>query len=379
MKKLLFCTQKVNKSQIRRENRNGVEHIILTSYTLPPNIVMNGGLYPTEEIDKSFESLNRTPVTIEHPEINGQYVSAADPETDMDFRFGAFNENATKMDDGRISLDKVINVQKALKVDKGKRLLDRINEVETSDSARPLHTSVGVFMDVEELENPLMEVNGVATNAEYGWIARNMMFDHDAILLDNIGAATPDQGTGIGINSESVKVMHFVVNDESRDVEALDLITNKDLSFEDIEQSIWSKLNQGLDECENYPQAIYDDYFIYRTKSGELFRSNYTIDQKGNLEIQDTRLPVERIVEYKPQNQPTEENAMRDTMLAELQDMGISVNADISDTALLAKYNKALIANAGEQDAQDDIPQTCLLYTSPSPRDGLLSRMPSSA
>ena len=28
---------------------------------------------------------------------------------------------------------------------------------------------------------------------------------------------------------------------------------------------------------------------------------------------------------------------------------------------------------------QEIIPQTCLLYTSPSPRDGLLSRMPSSA
>ena len=27
----------------------------------------------------------------------------------------------------------------------------------------------------------------------------------------------------------------------------------------------------------------------------------------------------------------------------------------------------------------DTIPNTCLLYTSPSPRDGLLSRMPSSA
>ena len=27
----------------------------------------------------------------------------------------------------------------------------------------------------------------------------------------------------------------------------------------------------------------------------------------------------------------------------------------------------------------DDIPKSCLLYTSPSPRDGLLSRMPSSA
>ena len=30
-------------------------------------------------------------------------------------------------------------------------------------------------------------------------------------------------------------------------------------------------------------------------------------------------------------------------------------------------------------DINFDIPETCLLYTSPSPRDGLLSRMPSSA
>ena len=43
------------------------------------------------------------------------------------------------------------------------------------------------------------------------------------------------------------------------------------------------------------------------------------------------------------------------------------------------EYKKALkafelAANAGNLDAL-----TCLLYTSPSPRDGLLSRMPSSA
>ena len=34
---------------------------------------------------------------------------------------------------------------------------------------------------------------------------------------------------------------------------------------------------------------------------------------------------------------------------------------------------------AGKKLNPSDNPQTCLLYTSPSPRDGLLSRMPSSA
>ena len=38
-----------------------------------------------------------------------------------------------------------------------------------------------------------------------------------------------------------------------------------------------------------------------------------------------------------------------------------------------------LIGDAGETSPNNNIPNTCLLYTSPSPRDGLLSRMPSSA
>ena len=32
-----------------------------------------------------------------------------------------------------------------------------------------------------------------------------------------------------------------------------------------------------------------------------------------------------------------------------------------------------------EEEAEEGVPETCLLYTSPSPRDATLSRMPSSA
>ena len=37
------------------------------------------------------------------------------------------------------------------------------------------------------------------------------------------------------------------------------------------------------------------------------------------------------------------------------------------------------IASAGNLSISQSVVSTCLLYTSPSPRDGLLSRMPSSA
>ncbi|RKZ79601.1 MAG: hypothetical protein DRQ35_03930, partial [Gammaproteobacteria bacterium] len=167
---------------------------------------MNSILYTEEAVNKSFLSLNRTPVTIGHPMVDGQYVSANDPEIDYDgYRIGAFNESAKQMDDGRISLDKVINVQKAMKSESGRRLLDRIKELETSKAARPLHTSVGVYIDAEELDKPRVNSDGT----EYSAIAHNLLFDHDSILLDEIGACVPEQGTGIGINSEQIKVEHF--------------------------------------------------------------------------------------------------------------------------------------------------------------------------
>ena len=212
-KTLLLCTHKVNRSNIRRESRDGVEHIIIRSFTLPPDIVMNDVAYLTEDRDKAVELFNRTPVTIEHPEINGQYVTASDPQTDMDFRFGAWNENAHITDDNRIALDKVINVQKALLVPQGKRLLDRLDEIEANSNARPLHTSIGVYVSIKDVE-PTINSRG----QKFSQIATDLWPDHDAILLDNVGASTPDQGTGIfpNLQRDNVRVMHY--NCTSKDI-----------------------------------------------------------------------------------------------------------------------------------------------------------------
>ena len=42
------------------------------------------------------------------------------------------------------------------------------------------------------------------------------------------------------------------------------------------------------------------------------------------------------------------------------------------------EFNLSRVVNRGGYDDDDEL-RICLLYTSPSPRDGLLSRMPSSA
>ena len=51
--------------------------------------------------------------------------------------------------------------------------------------------------------------------------------------------------------------------------------------------------------------------------------------------------------------------------------------AEVADNAIIDRSGR--LASRKGNTVSTTISQTCLLYTSPSPRDGLLSRMPSSA
>lgn len=177
----------VNAKAIRREQYNGREHIVVPSYTLPDNVIMNGGMYPKDEIDASYAGLEDTPAPLGHPVVEGQYVSARSPAAINAFHVGAFNRNV-KRDGRRVSIEKWLDVEYAKNSEGGRAVLDAIN------TGKPIHTSTGIFLERE-----------MTPSAEgHEWIARNMVFDHDAILLNEAGAATPDQGVGMMVNRQLV-------------------------------------------------------------------------------------------------------------------------------------------------------------------------------
>lgn len=181
----------VNTKTIRQEKRNGRDVIVVPSATLPDDIVMNGIFYPAAEIAKSFMSLERTPAPLGHPTLNGQFISASDPEAINTFYAGAWNENV-RQESGRVLLDKIIDIEVANRTDNGKKLIAAIN------AGGSIHTSTGLLCEVEE----------VANKAEYKRSAKNMYFDHDAILLNEEGAATPDQGVGMLVNGQTIEVVN---------------------------------------------------------------------------------------------------------------------------------------------------------------------------
>lgn len=200
---------RVVNSSIRRERRDGRDLIIVPSATMPDGVVMNKIRYPGDEIAKSFYSLNRSPAPLGHPTINGSFISAKDPEGLTRGWIGAWNENVRR-ENGRVLLDKVIDVAIASQSPGGKSVLEAIEKGE------PIHTSTGLYCFRDSVEN-------ATDGADFE--AREITFDHDAILLGEVGAATPEQGVGmmvnkaVGLNGQQIEIINSALEDAERELD----------------------------------------------------------------------------------------------------------------------------------------------------------------
>ncbi|EOV9592556.1 hypothetical protein [Cronobacter sakazakii] len=190
-------TTKVNSQSIRRETYNGREHLVLPSYTLPANVVMNGGLYPASEIDAHYQGLEGTLAPLGHPTVNGQFVSAFSPEGINVGHIGAWNRNVKKSGN-RVYAEKWVDVQVANQSEGGRELLERVAAIERGEDVPPIHTSVAVFLDQLEASEQ-QKAQGIE------WVAKINAMDHDAILLHEVGAAQPEQGVGLMVNADQAR------------------------------------------------------------------------------------------------------------------------------------------------------------------------------
>lgn len=226
-------TTRVNARAIRREKLEGEDYIVVPSSTLPDDVVMNGVLYLADEIAKSFMTLENTFAPFGHPDKAGTFLNANDPIAIDRFHIGAHNRNVRR-EGGRVHLDKYIHVATAENSERGKRVLAAIEKGE------PIHTSTGLYAIMEN-------ANG---EVPYSRIARDIIFDHDAILLDEEGAATPEQGVGMLVNSKGEKEQVPVINSTFSD----DADREIDWALTSLAQAVQRKKDVGM--LEKWKTAI---------------------------------------------------------------------------------------------------------------------------
>lgn len=343
-------TAKVRNADIRRVMHNNREHIIVPSYTLPDDCVMNGGRYPAEEIEKAYKTLEGTLAPVGHPTLNGAFVPANTAEAINAHHVGAWNKTVER-NNGRVYIEKWIDVQTAEQSEAGKTLLAAIDE------GKPIHTSTGLICQREMVSN----------QASHTWVARNMHFDHDAILFDEPGAATPEEGVGLMVNKAE-----FVVN-----AIAPELVTNAVLShsFRQKEESLGAAIRERFGSADRY--AYVSDFdnstVIYSTNDG-MFSLDYEWDGENPILGQNPE-PVKTKLEYVARNaqvvtqfalvknavqcepvltdKPDLENPkMDETKIAELVTNAVKPFADqlAAATTTIAQLQTQLTANADQTD-----------------------------
>ncbi|ORM55973.1 DUF2213 domain-containing protein [Pantoea conspicua] len=340
----------INAANISTETIDGDEHIVIRGVVpVVDDVVMNGGLYPATEINKSYMSIEGNPMPLQHPKIGNEYVSASNPRAVNKFHVGAWAENVRK-DGDRVVMDMKINKRYASATENGKRVLTRIEEMQVNSAAEPIHVSTGLLLSREQNK-------GKSKGKSYSWVARNMRFDHVAILLDEPGAATPDDGVGIFVNADN--------STEEVETETVDLtsasnctqegLINKtkffftnasNFSFDDIQRAICTKLRDGKgSDYYAWPETVWPEKFIYR-EGEKMFQQKYLIGDDGAAEfVGEPQEVVRKPTEYEIKTNG-ESNPMKEMIINALQAAGKPTEGK-TEAELLDAYNQMTAEKAG--------------------------------
>lgn len=328
-------------SNITTETIDGKPHIVVRGITpVVDDIVMNRKLYPAAEIEKAYNTLERNPMPLGHPKVDGKHVSARDVRAVNEYHVGAWLQNVSH-NDGKVTGDMYVNRQYAESSDKGKRLINRLDEMLAGTNSDPIHISTGLLYSG-------IAANGESKGKKYNEIATNMMFDHVAVLLDEPGAGTPEEGVGIFVNAEGDEQQIEVARladgiDCTRDGllnKTKFFFTNaSNFSFDDISRAISDKLREGDDEDKwLWPETVWPDSFIYRNDTKYL-KQKYLIDDDGKAvfvgePVEVVRKPTEYEIKTNGENDP-----MKELIINALQAAGKPTDGK-SDAELMDAYNQ---------------------------------------
>ncbi|MDU7096870.1 MAG: DUF2213 domain-containing protein [Enterobacter sp.] len=340
----------INASNISTTIINGQEHYVIRgAVPIVDDIVMNGGLYPAEEINNSYQTMEGKLMPLPHPMVDGKYVSANDPRAINVYHVGAWAQNVSKSGD-QVVMDVYINKAVAETKPDGKRLINRLDEMIGGTNTDPIHLSTGLLTNKEKK-------SGESKDKKYTWIARNMQFDHIAILLDEPGAGTPEEGVGMFVNADGqegeVETANLIDAANFLKVGLLNkakfyLTHNSDASFDEIYQMLREAIRapSGSDVY-RYVMAVWPDKFIYEEGS-KLFQQKYLIDDSTVTLVGEPLEVVRKPTEYEVKTNG-EQNPMKQKMIAALNAAGVTTEG-LTDDQVWDAYNQQMQKKAGGGD-----------------------------
>jgi len=300
-------------------------------------IVMNSRLYPAESLATGVATLEGKPAPAGHPRnAKGQAISALNGEALLSSYIGSVCTNA-RHEGGRTLVDIVVNEQQARAHPDGLKLIERLDAAIAGTNDDPIHVSTGLFFDS-------VTANGESAGKKYDEIVTNIRYDHLAILLNEKGAGTPDDGVGLFLNEagqeEAIEVVQ--VNAEPQDRRSAGLLkwigklvgnSSADVSFDAITSGLYALMADGC-----WIRDVFDRYAVWTDRDGHLYRQDYSVSSSGSVAFSGEAVEVTRKVEYAPITNREKGDIVKDKILAALNAAGITV-AGKTDEQLLQDYD----------------------------------------
>lgn len=357
----------------------GANHIVIEGAgSIVADSVMNDIYYPLEEVVKlANATVGDIHAPSAHPkDEDGNFISATSTRAAHQNYVGAISTNY-RMKGDILVRDIAIDPEVANRTPQGQAILERIRNKKDTD------TSTGLLMQVEKKP-------GIGKDGEpYNFIARNMTLDHDAILLNEAGAAQSAEGVGMFANSkdDTFSIDEFALN-QSAPAMRLPLAPknyewNELRAIENIKQftgsidkpsanyrKFFMEFNQeAVDDFASYTMPFADiingiPHAVFNAMAGkshpvanqysEKFSCNKSDDglinkvvnavkgcfaQKGESEYNNAQGNNPAFVTNK---QDKDLVMGREQIIAILEGKGISVNSEISDADLAAALTKAI-------------------------------------
>lgn len=290
--------------------------------------------YAGEEIAKSVGVWNHKPLTVGHPQMGGQYVSACLPESIDQYSVGMILNTKWNASRKKLVAEAWFEETRLDTVPGGNRIKEALTKQE------PMEVSTGLFVD-----NELSA--GQHQGREYRGRARNFRPDHLAMIVSGEGACSLKDGAGLLVNKQAeekptgypVKTMQValaVANESRRPIEI------------DEERSL----------------VIYNE-------GGKLFSENFTFED-SKVKLLGNRIQVVR--EVKPLIANEKVNMKREEIAAILGDAHKDFVANLSDEQVTALGNLQIVQTV--EKVVEKIVEKPVVNESPKNLEELLAVVP---
>ena len=276
---------------IRHETLHGKRFVVAPMAMLTEGVHNGSGgplLYKADEIKRAVPGWNMKPIVVYHPQINGQGVSACDPDILESQQVGMVMNAKWN---GKLRAEAWIDEARAGLVDG--RVLEAL------EANKLMEVSTGLFTD--NVTDP-----GEWNGKPYDAVATNHQPDHLALLPDQIGACSVADGAGLLQLNETAKAAGVDVGGLlARQMDVMRRMVGNAMSHANIYAALTSVLTErfkpGVDK-HVWVVDVYDDFVVYEIEGDgkqTLYRLAYTTGKEGVALATGEPDEVVRVTEYR--------------------------------------------------------------------------------